>query len=144
MCEDVLLVSLRPAEQIPVKLKVKTVVDEEEYELTTFGHFFKKGQSAYLKYEESMEEGAVKTTVKIKENEVLILRSGAVDMRLHFLLDKTTPGTYQTPLGVLATETETKRIMIEEERIEILYKLSIQGSHAGTYHMNIHYQEVKE
>jgi uncharacterized beta-barrel protein YwiB (DUF1934 family) len=142
MCKGVLQVSTRPAEQVPVKVLVKTVVDEETYEMTTFGHYFIKGSSAYLKYEESMPEGTIQTTVKVKDAEVLILRKGAVDMRLHFLLNKITSGTYKTPHGLLMTEADTKKIELEDGRIEIRYHLSIQGSRAGTYHMNINYEKA--
>lgn len=139
-----LLVSTRPAEQIRVRVSVTTVVNEETFELKTTGHFYKKGSSGYLQYEENMPEGAIQTTVKLKNEEVLILRKGAVDMRLHFLLNKKTPGTYKTDHGVLMTEADTKEMEIEDGRVEVLYNLAIQGSHAGTYTMNIQYEEVQE
>lgn len=134
------MVSVRPAEQIPVEVSVKTEINNEPYELMTTGHFYQKGQSSYLIYEENMPEGKIQTTVKLKEKEVLILRKGAVEMRLHFLLNKKTPGTYKTPLGVLMTEADTQRIEVADGRVELRYSLEIQGSDAGTYHMNINYR----
>ena len=46
--------------------------------------YFKKTMSAYLRYEEAMEEGSVRTIVKMAAEEALILRNGAVKMRLPF------------------------------------------------------------
>jgi uncharacterized beta-barrel protein YwiB (DUF1934 family) len=147
-------VATRPADQSPVKVRVTTAIDDgkqkETFELTTFGRYYKKGSSYYLQYDESMEEGTVHTTVKIKNEEVLILRSGAVSMRLHFLLDKKTPGNYQSPYGLLQTEADTRRMELAfneestEGNIEILYEFIIQGSHAGTYQMNIDYKEERK
>nr|WP_275411177.1 DUF1934 domain-containing protein [Bacillus sp. B15-48] len=130
-----------------VKITVNTAVDGEVYELVTFGQYYQKGASKYLQYEESIPEGTIRTTVKLNNEEVLILRKGAVDMRLHLVLNKKTPGTYHTPLGLLMTEADTKQIEIAEGRVKVRYDLTIQGSHAGTYEMNINYrtdQEVQE
>jgi uncharacterized beta-barrel protein YwiB (DUF1934 family) len=147
-------VATRPADQSPVKVKVTTAIDDgqqkETFELTTFGRYYKKGSSSYLQYDEMMEDGTVHTTVKIKDREVLIIRSGAVSMRLHFRLDKRTPGNYQSPYGLLQTEADTRRMDIDfnvesaEGNIDILYEFIIQGSPAGTYQMNIDYKEERK
>jgi len=130
--------------QIPVKVKVKTVINKEPYELTAFGRYSEKGDSTYLQYDEMMPEGTIHTTVKLKNGEVLILRKGAVDMRLHFIPNKTTPGTFHTAHGSMLTEAKTKKISIGVGQVEVRYDLKIQGSNAGTYQMNINYEEVSE
>lgn len=130
--------------QIPVKVKVKTVINKEPFELTAFGRYSEKGDSTYLQYDEMMPEGTIHTTIKLKNGEVLILRKGAVDMRLHFITNKKTSGTFNTELGLMMTEADTKKVAIGEGQVEIRYDLNIQGSHAGTYHMNIQYEEVSE
>jgi len=130
--------------QIPVKVKVKTVINKEPYELTAFGRYSEKGDSTYLQYDEMMPEGTIHTTVKLKNGEVLILRKGAVDMRLHFIPNQTTPGTFHTEHGSMLTEARTKKISIDAGQVEVRYDLKIQGSHAGSYQMNINYEEVSE
>jgi len=147
----VLSVPIGASEQIPVKVTVTTAIysgmEKETFELTTFGRYYKKADSSYLQYEETMEEGEVRTTVKITGNEVLILRNGAIGMRLHFLLDKKTPGNYKTPYGVLETSALAKRIdanhneQSQEGHVDLLYDMQIQGSEAGTYHLTIKYKE---
>ncbi|MCM3664589.1 DUF1934 domain-containing protein [Mesobacillus subterraneus] len=149
--KDVLSVSSGPADQIPVKVTVKTVIysgsEKETFELTTFGRYYKKANSSYLQYDEVMEEGDVHTTVKVSGSEVLILRSGAIKMRLHFLLNKKTPGNYKTPYGLLETSAATKRLDTDfndekqEGHVDLLYDMAIQGSSAGTYHLTINYKE---
>ncbi|RSD27173.1 DUF1934 domain-containing protein [Mesobacillus subterraneus] len=143
--------STGPAEQIPVKVTVKTVIysgsEKETFELTTFGRYYKKANSSYLQYDEVMEEGDVHTTVKISGNEVLIMRSGAIKMRLHFLLNKKTPGNYKTPYGLLETSALTKRLDLgyndekHEGQVDLLYEMAIQGANAGTYHLTINFKE---
>ncbi|WP_083413203.1 YwiB family protein [Bacillus massilinigeriensis] len=135
---------------MPVKVKVVTVIERGEerdrLELSAAGKMFRKGDSVYLQYEEKLEEGIVNTTVKMKKEDVLILRSGAVKMRLHLLAEKETPGTYQSPYGLLQTTAATKRLTQIADNtanrgvIEAVYDLSLGGDHAGTYHLRIDYK----
>lgn len=134
--------------QIPVKVTVLTAIfsegERETVELTTFGRYYKKNNSSYLLYE---EDGDIQTTVKISENDVLILRRGAAKMRLHFLLDRKTAGHFQTPYGMLETSVLTNGLdtnfneETHEGHVDLLYDLAIQGSGGGTYHMKISYKE---
>ncbi|MDE3840357.1 DUF1934 domain-containing protein [Bacillus methanolicus] len=140
---------LRPAEQMPVKIKIKTEIhqdgNKETFELITFGRYYQKGESSFLQYEEVLEEGRINTTVKISGQEVLILRSGAVKMRMRFQEQKTFAGTYETPYGVLQTSASTKRInqslYNNTGSLELVYDLQMQGQDSGTYHMTIRYEE---
>nr|WP_321202566.1 DUF1934 domain-containing protein [Cytobacillus horneckiae] len=145
--------SIRPVEQVPVKIKVKTDIrngkDKETFELTAFGRYYKKDSARFLQYEEAMEDGLVKTIVKISEQDGLILRSGSVKMRLPFRMNKSLRGSYETPYGVFEMMTLTKRMVhsFEEDKsmgsIDLLYELKMQGSRAGTYHLAITFEEEK-
>ncbi|WP_223594949.1 DUF1934 domain-containing protein [Neobacillus bataviensis] len=131
--------------EIPVKIKVKTTIDRKEsFELQVFGQYFKKGEATFLKYEEVQEEGTVRTIVKVAGNEALILRGGAVKMRLPFELNRTLRGSYEMPFGTFETLTLAKRIEHTEGRIDILYNFAMQGEHAGTYHLEITFQEERK
>ena len=52
-----------PTEQMPVKITVNTTIqngkEKETYELITFGHYDKKTNSVFLRYEELLEEGTL-------------------------------------------------------------------------------------
>ncbi|MFK9091593.1 DUF1934 domain-containing protein [Bacillus salipaludis] len=128
--------------EMPVKIKVKTTIDQQEtMELTVFGRYFQKGGAAFLKYEEVLEEGTVRTIVKVAPEEALILRGGAVKMRLPFRLHKIQQGSYEMPFGTFETLTMAKRIEHSDGLIDILYDFTMQGSPTGTYHLEITFQE---
>jgi uncharacterized beta-barrel protein YwiB (DUF1934 family) len=145
--------SIQPADQIPVKIKVHTSIqnggEKENFELTTFGRYYLKNASAYLQYEEVTEEGQMKTTIKLTGTEMLLMRSGSIKMRMLLEEKKKHRGSYTTPFGELQIMTDTKELQhrwnseSSEGRIEVLYKLSIQGSEAGTYRLQIVFEEEK-
>ncbi len=141
------------AEEGAVQIKVDTLIEvggqKETFELAARGQYRRKGESIYLQYDEVLEEGTVHTTVKIKGGEVLILRSGAVSMRMQFREGKTVPGTFQSSYGLLQMEADTKQVdirmgQIGQGRLGIVYDCRIQGTFAGTYYMNIDYKEEQE
>ncbi|MFL6558864.1 MAG: DUF1934 domain-containing protein [Bacillus sp. (in: firmicutes)] len=133
--------------EIPMKINVKTTIHQhggkEVYELAVFGRYLQKDGASFLKYEEVQEEGNVRTIVKVAGDEALILRGGAVKMRLPFRLHKKLRGSYEMPFGTFETLTLAKRIEHSDGLIDILYDFTMQGSHAGTYHMEINFQEDK-
>jgi uncharacterized beta-barrel protein YwiB (DUF1934 family) len=141
----------RPIEQIPVTLHVKTKIkqgnDTESYELMAFGRLQKTENATFLRYNEEMEVGNVATTIKLSPKGALILRSGAIKMRMNFSERQILPGTYQTPFGTMQIETHTEKLSylsqpnISEGTVDLIYNLTIQGSLAGTYHMTITYKE---
>ncbi|WP_235846998.1 DUF1934 domain-containing protein [Neobacillus soli] len=128
--------------EIPVKIKVKTTIDEQEtFELTAFGRYYKKNHAFFLQYEEVMEEGSVRTIVKVAADEALILRGGAVKMRLPFRLHEKLHGSYEMPFGTFETTTLARRIKHTEGHLDILYDFVMQGAASGTYHLEISFQE---
>ncbi|MED4224086.1 DUF1934 domain-containing protein [Neobacillus cucumis] len=128
-----------------MKIKVKTTIHQQEgsetMELTVLGRYLEKDGAVFLKYEEALEEGTVRTIVKVTSEEALILRGGAVKMRLPFMLHKKRRGSYEMPFGVFETMTMTKRLEYSKGLIDILYDFTMQGSPAGTYHLEITFQE---
>jgi len=142
-----------PTEPMPVKITVSTTIrngkEKETYELITFGQYIQKTNSTFLRYDEMMEEGTNKTTIKISQQEGSIIRKGAVNMKLLFQKNRSLQGNYQTPYGIFDIQTATSRInhefdtTLKKGEIDILYDLKMQGSHAGTYHMAITFEEDK-
>jgi len=132
--------------EIPVKINVKTTIDDQEtFELLLFGQYYEKENASFLQYEEVLEEGSVRTIVKMAPGQGLILRSGAVKMRLPFQLNRKMNGSYEMPFGRFETTTTTKSLMHSYEKgngfIDILYDFTLQGSPADTYHLVITFQE---
>lgn len=142
-----------PTEQMTVKITVNTTIqngqEKETYELITFGQYIPKTNSTFLRYEEYIEENKVKTTVKVSGQEGSILRKGSINMRLPFLENQTLTGNYETPFGTLQMETTTQKInhTFDQDKqkgnIDLVYDLSIQGSYAGTYNLQISFEEER-
>lgn len=135
--------------EVPVKINVKTTIDHDEtFELMVFGTYFEKGNSAYLRYEEAVEEGSVRTIVKMAQNNALILRGGAIKMRLPFELNRKLNGSYEMPFGQFATVTKAKRIDYSYENgkghFGVVYDFSMEGAQASTYELEIAFQEEKK
>lgn len=135
--------------EIPVKINVKTTIDKQEtIELVVFGRYHQRDEAAFLQYEEVLEEGNVRTIVKVMADDALILRGGAVKMRLPFVLHQKRTGSYEVPFGVFETTTRTHKLNYSYENgsglIDIVYDFALQGSHAGTYHLEIHFQEERK
>jgi uncharacterized beta-barrel protein YwiB (DUF1934 family) len=135
---------------VPVRVVVRTTIsqgDESEvFELVTFGRFFHKGSAFYLFYEEEMDVGKIKTSVKFSDEDAVIIRSGALNMRLAFHPDRQMKGHYDTPYGRMDTMTDTKRLthqqMSDEEgELNLLYDFRLQEDHAGRYQLEISYKK---
>jgi uncharacterized beta-barrel protein YwiB (DUF1934 family) len=142
------------ADQVPVKIKVKTDIydgnEKNTFELTAFGRYYLKENARYLQYDEAMEQGMANTIIKMTEEEGMIMRSGAVKMRLPFKMNKRLTGNYHTPYGVLEMGTVTKRLEhhFNQQKghgsIDILYDLNMQGANTGTYHLSITFEKEEE
>lgn len=143
----------RQTEQIPVTIQIKTVIqqgdDTETYRLTAFGQYQQTATAAYLRYEEVMDGdvGNVKTTIKVSETETLILRNGAVKMRMVLRPGIEVSGTYHSPHGIMETVITAQEIdhsfngQTNEGIINLTYDLNVQGTLAGTYHLEIKFKE---
>ncbi|MDP4171215.1 MAG: DUF1934 family protein, partial [Bacillota bacterium] len=114
------------------------------------GRYYSKESAFYLQYEELAEEGNTRTIVKVADGEALILRSGAVKMRMPFLLNKRQKGSYEIAAGALETESRATRIdhtynsLQNSGKIELLYEMKVQGAKTGTYHLEIMFEEEKK
>ncbi|WP_069201879.1 DUF1934 domain-containing protein [Bacillus niameyensis] len=136
----------------PVKIHLTTTVkideEEETYELTVFGHHYKKGNTIYLKYDEVQKGGTIHTVVKMVEDEATILRSGLLKMRLSFRLFEERNGSHESEFGNLFITTNTKKLVHHYENdkcageLNLAYDLAMQGTHAGIYKMDIVYKEM--
>ncbi|WP_276210672.1 DUF1934 domain-containing protein [Heyndrickxia coagulans] len=135
----------------PVKIHMTTEIFQEEaekIELVLFGHYYEKGGSAYLKYEEMQEAGKIHTVVKMVSGRALVMRSGAVSMRLDLREGSRRPGTYengygQFPIEAAADEIVHTRTGSLSGQFSLGYRLYMHGDSVGTYKMKIHYEEVQ-
>jgi uncharacterized beta-barrel protein YwiB (DUF1934 family) len=134
---------------IPVKITVKTTIDQDEtFELTVFGRYYQKERASFLHYVEVTDEGDVTTIVKVSAEDALILRSGALKMRLPFRLHEKLTGSYEMPFGVFETTTMAKKMEHSYQQglgaIDIVYDFAMHGASGGTYRLEITFQEDKK
>ncbi|MCI7612643.1 MAG: DUF1934 domain-containing protein [Selenomonadaceae bacterium] len=107
------------------------------------GRYFFKGGKHYLRYEDKYLDGGkrVPTTIKVAEDELVILRHGTAKTEQRFVPLQETRSDYQTPYGSmeLLMRTESLQAAFGEEggHIRAAYHLSANGSPVGRYEIEI-------
>lgn len=134
--------------QVTVNLKTTIRQPNEEpemYELCATGTLIEKGQFVYLKYAEVQEEKEINTTVKMSDTEALIMRTGAVNMRLPFLKEAEQTGRYDSEYGMLNVTTSTTRMLLEQKQNDghfmVQYDLNVSGQPVGEYTLEFYFTE---
>lgn len=136
------------------KIKLATTIrhpdqERETFELWVEGTSIQKQGQSYLTFEEVQDAGNIRTTVRMGDNEALILRGGAVKMRLPFLLNKKQRGSYDGGFGSLAIMVDTKQLHFsrdeanESGRFLVEYNLLTDGQLVGEYTLEFTYTEEK-
>ncbi|MHA6258945.1 YwiB family protein [Sporosarcina sp. CAU 1771] len=119
--------------------------DEETHNLQLTGECIQKSGRLYLKFVETQDSEAVQTTVKLGEEDALIMRSGAVNMRLPFELEETRPGNYGNGPAAFELIVQTKRLEfvgnVSNGQFNVGYNLLAEGAILGTYKLSITYSE---
>ena len=96
-------------------------------------YFARKEGIQYIRYEESSVTGleGVKTTIKIYEDSIVLLRTGAVNMRHQYIRGEERESTYETPLGDLHMAVKTHELTVDFHdgtgRVHLGYDISIEG-----------------
>ncbi|HEU5141028.1 MAG TPA: DUF1934 domain-containing protein [Bacillales bacterium] len=130
------------SDKIPVVIDLVTEVNNESGKETTNnqvnGTILTKENATYIRYKEEIEDtGSVRNVIKINEEEVTIIRNGAVGMRQSFLEGQTTEGFYDTQFGSMNMETFTRRVDYEWTtregigNMKLAYQLKLQGNDLG-------------
>ncbi|MGN9866955.1 DUF1934 domain-containing protein [Bacillus swezeyi] len=135
-------------QETPVKIHVRSVIQEgseaETIEFRTTGFYYMKKDKIYLTYHEEHEAGKVKTIVKASENEVLVMRSGAIEMKQRFRPESRTATHYKLPFGKLELGVDTKDISVNhhaaEGKISIEYDMIINDDQKHLHKMSISYR----
>ena len=121
--------------------------DEEKHELTANGLLIEKAGKSYLKYEEQQSGKSIQTIVKLDSTDALIMRRGAVTMRLPFVAAGERLGTYGSGPATFDLVVKTDKLEFTEQkdksggRFNVNYDLHAEGSLLGTYELTITYTE---
>lgn len=144
------------SEEIPVVIDLTSKAKQEDASEETTnnrveGILIPKGNTTYIRYSEEIEDtGRIRNVVKIAENEVTIIRNGAVSMHQQFREGETTKGEYGTSFGTLHMETATKQLSSEWKRHEgsgelsLTYQLTLQGRDVGEITLALKIWEVDD
>ena len=141
------------AEKTSTNVKIKlwssilpTEGEAETYEMWLEGQLIDKNGTSYLRYEEVQDDKKIQTTIKLTENRAVIMRSGAVNMRLPLNTTQQERGHYDSQYGSIPLITETHEIAILSDEasrsFKTTYDLIIGGNPVGNYTLDIKFTEV--
>ncbi|HHY73812.1 MAG TPA: DUF1934 domain-containing protein [Bacillus bacterium] len=133
--------------KIPIRLKLVTEIRDgagRKELLTTKveGTLYSKEDATFLAYKEMMENvGEISNIIKIKTDEVTIIRSGGVSMRHTYKKGATTSGHYQSPYGMMEMVTKTENVdytystKSQKAKLVLSYQLQMQGEWVGRHRL---------
>lgn len=125
---------------------------QQEHHQQLEGQLYEKEDQTYLRYEEELEGlGQVQNTLKIEDQQVKVIRHGAVTMNHVYRLGETTQGLYHSPLGPLGMETKTTQLQYEPildgtsgaGKFLLGYELRLNEEHAGSFTLEIGFKSGK-
>ncbi len=134
--------------QKTVAIKLTTTIRQPDTEdqvmtLESTGTLTEKNQLRYLQYAERQDDLEIRTTVKLQEDEAVIMRSGGLQMRLPFLLHKEQVGNLTNEQGSFMLTTKAHELSVSDTRFKVRYDLSLGADFAGEYEMEIQFMEAK-
>ncbi|HAT4253698.1 TPA: DUF1934 domain-containing protein [Clostridium perfringens] len=107
--------------------------EKEKIEVVTVGEFSINGDEFIATYDETEISGmeGTKTTLKIKDDKVVLHREGTTSTKMEFQKDNTQVALYNTPYGMLELKTSTKELDLDVNEkggnISIKYHLIAGG-----------------
>ncbi len=115
----------------------------DDVELITTGTYYVKNGTRYLLYDESMEglDQPVKNVVKIREDNLEIIKRGGVNVHMTFRRGMTVMSSYATPFGEMLVGITTEKIRQEETEdrlcLRVDYLLDINGQQVSRCHITL-------
>ena len=112
--------------------------------------YFKKNDSHYLLYEETMDgfEKISKNRIKFTDNRLEFTRKGIVDTHMVFEENRTYMTDYVTPYGKMLLGVRTERIEVREEEqhisVTVEYVLEMDEKPLSECKMTIEIEERKK
>ncbi len=122
--------------------------EKETHEFQAVGRYMEKNGTFYLQYEEVEGGQKIQTTIKLGHEEALIMRSGAVKMRLPLSTKGKKLGEYENGPMTFKLQVEAKELSFSPAvgnngKFSAAYKLYAEGSEIGIYELSITYSEGK-
>lgn len=118
--------------------------------LSVGGEAVQKGTQLYIRFEEPSQgpqspEVSVRTTIKILEDELRIIRHGGVESEQSFQSGRRLPGFYRSPYTQFNLSTETSTLGISRQGRSLTaaweYELYVYDEPSGQFAISLHIQE---
>lgn len=122
--------------------------ETDKIEFVTEGSLFEKGGKYYLKYTEMIdkETSPSKTTMKIEDNKVTILRYGEVNTQMVLECGKKHMNYYETPCGSLLVGVVADTMSVDvggaSGCIKLNYDVEINNSLSSRNNVILTYDEI--
>lgn len=142
------MVKERKSVRIQITNLVRQMDALEKTEITVPGVFYRDEGNIYLQYEEQQVEGKIRSVLKVSETELLLLRNGAVNMRLHFFKDKSrSTASVESGAGKFLFESELVSYNeafsqdAAQGEVAFQYDLLSAGTYVGSYEVTMRIEE---
>lgn len=116
--------------------------------LVTGGRYYRHGGKYYISYEESELTGlcGTRTTLKIEDEAVTVLRTGLFPSQLVFQKGRKHMSLYTTEYGQFTvgvdTQSITKHLSDSGGFLDVKYAIEIDHAYAGTNHLKVDIKEL--
>lgn len=121
--------------------------NEETVEVVSVGEMMQRDDHICVSYEEAADNAAgvdcqlVKSMLKVKPDQIEIIKKGAAQTHMVFIEDRDTISYYSTPFGELEVAIHTDRLERRERdngfQILLEYALEINASHMSNCNVDI-------
>ncbi len=121
--------------------------NEETVEVVSVGEMMQRDDHICVSYEEAADNAAgvdcqlVKSMLKVKPDQIEIIKKGAAQTHMVFIEDRDTISYYSTPFGELEVAIHTDRLERKERdngfQILLEYALEINASHMSNCNVDI-------
>lgn len=136
--------------KVLISVKTMQYVDgqPEIIELITEGQYSKEEKNYTACYEESEISGmeGTKTTLKIEENALSIIRNGTTNSNLVFKKGLNHVSLYSTPFGALEVTIKPKKIFIDVDetggKVELEYIMEAAGTESIENALELNIKEI--
>lgn len=114
------------------------------------GEVIAKGNLLYIRYEETErgprgEDISVRTTLKLSDSGLKLIRHGGIESEQSFELGKRLPGFYRSPYTQFNLSTETRKLDLKRDGRSLTavweYDLYVYEELSGQFAISLHIQE---
>ena len=122
--------------------------DAESMTQTYTADLFIRNEALYYRYDEiDAAMGQTTTTIKVKEDEISVLRHGDVSSEQRCSMEAGTSGFFRFSKGTLFMQLYTRSMEIALEdgfgHLKWRYDLFLEGEHASTHSLHIKIEPLK-